>query len=543
MTRTPLGLLVLVLASCATEETPRITLLEPRAQLMRLSVDLRGVHPSQAELAAIEANPELYEEYVDRYLADPRFLERLREVFNLRYLTRNGDNYFDLEEAGLEELSETAVAEALGDEPLRLVSYIAENNLPFTELVLADYTMANPVTAAMWGVDYPEGETGWVPAKYTDGRPHAGILTMTTTWQRYGSMGGNANRHRANAISRLLLCDDYLTRPIVLNRAAVDQLTEDPETAISTNTGCQSCHSTLDPLAAHLFGFFNYDDPENLQDSTTYRPENEEAWRDYAGKEPAYYGIPTNGIPELAVAIADDPRFVSCAARTVFEGFTQRSVEDGDWTEIQLHQNAFELSNLNLKALVRSIVISDEYLAASTTDAELDERLATVKTVSPSQLAGVIEGITGYRWSFSGLDGLTTHGMGLPVLAGGVDGEFVVTPTYEPSVGLVFIQERLAQAAAYAVAEADLDPERTGEARLLKYVTVEDTPESAPDAFDAQIRYLYLAATGEALADEATEPAALMALWKQQYSVDSDAVGAWAGVTSVVLRDPSILFY
>lgn len=544
MTRTVAGLLTaLSLASCATEEAPTLTLLDARASLIRLSVDLRGVHPTEAELAAIEANPDLYADYVDRYLADPRFLVRLREVFNLRYLTRNGETYFDLDEAGLEELSSNDVARAIADEPLMLVSHIAENNLPFTELVLADYTMADPVTAAMWDIDYPDDATGWVPAQYRDGRPHAGILSMTTLWQRYGSMGGNANRHRANAISRLLLCDDYLTRPIVLNRAAVDQLTDDPETAISTNTGCQSCHSTLDPLAAHLFGFFNYDEPDSLIDSTTYRPENEEAWRDYAGKEPAYYGTPTNGIPELAVQIAQDPRFASCAARTVFEGFTQRSLEDADWSEFQRHLGAFELSGLRLEPLVRSIVLSDEYLAASTTDPVLDERLATVKTVSPAQLADIIEGITGYRWEFSGLDGLTTHDMGLPVLAGGVDGDFVIHPTFEPSVGLVFIQERLAQAAAYAVAEADLDPERAGDARLLAYVTIEDTPESAPEAFNTQIRALYLAVTGTALATDATEPAALTALWKQSYSVDADPVGAWAAVTSVVLRDPTVLFY
>ena len=59
---------------------------------------------------------------------------------------------------------------------------------------------------------------------------------MNAVWQRYPSMGGNANRHRANAVSKLLLCDDYLSRPIVLNRSAVDQLTIDPEDAKEDKT-------------------------------------------------------------------------------------------------------------------------------------------------------------------------------------------------------------------------------------------------------------------------------------------------------------------
>ncbi len=536
------SILLLLAIGCTTEEAPpRVEVLDARGQLIRLSVDLRGVHPSETELAAIEANPDLYEEFVDRYLEDPRFVERMKEVMNLRVLTRNGDAYYDPADAGLGN-SEAEVADALAEEPLALLGRIIEEDLPYTEMVLADYTMANPIVAAMWGIEIPEGTTGWAQGTYLDGRPHAGILSMQTFWERYPSMGGNANRHRANAVSRVLLCDDYLTRPIVLNRAAVDQLTVDPEDAISTSETCQSCHSTLDPLSAHFFGFFHPDPTGDLSD-TVYRPENEQGWRDYAGKEPAWYGTPTGGLRELAENIADDARFRDCAVETFFEGLTQRDLSDQDWSEQQYYTTRFEAQGMRIKPLIRDIVTTEIYKAESVNDAELDERLTTLKVVSPAQLASVIEGITGYRWSFSGRDGLTTHDMGLPVLAGGVDGDGVTVPSYEPGVGLVFIHERLAQAAAASVAAADLDPERTGEARLLKYVTIQDTPESAPDAFDAQIRYLYLAATGRALADDATEPAALMTVWKELYSAEASAETAWAGVLSAVLRDPQVLFY
>ena len=549
LTRTRLvgAALALALGAAACdqpEETePYLTALSPRDQLIRLSVDLRGVHPSPAEITAIEADPGLYGDFVERYLDDGRFDARLRELYNLQFLTRAGDTYFDLEEAGLEDVGAPAVADALAEEPLRLISRIYAEDLPISELVTADYTMANNVTARMWDVELLDGGDGWQRGHYRDGRPHAGVLTMTTIWQRYPSMGGNANRHRANAISRLLLCDDYLSRPIVLNRAAVDQLTVDPETAISTNVGCQSCHSTLDPLAAHLFGFFSYDEPDSLRDSVTYRPENEEAWRDYSGKEPAYYGRPTANLTELAQEIADDRRFVECQASVIFEGLTQREIADEDWTELSDHLAVFEKNDLRLRPLIRSIVLSDEYRAAATSDPELAERLATVKTVSPAQLAAIIENLTGYTWEFDGREGLLEPDGGLAVLAGGVDGAYVSVPTYKPSVGMVFVQERLAQAAAWTVANADLDPDRTADARLLAYVTIEDTPESAPEAFDAQIRALYERITGEPLADDATEPDALVAVWKELYSVDASPTAAWAGVISAVLRDPRILFY
>ena len=44
---------------------------------------------------------------------------------------------------------------------------------------------------------------------------------------------------------------------------------------------CQSCHSTLDPLSAHFFGFFSYDDDNNAF-TGVYRPELEEGWRMFA---------------------------------------------------------------------------------------------------------------------------------------------------------------------------------------------------------------------------------------------------------------------
>ena len=133
--------------------------------------------------------------------------------------------------------------------------------------------------------------------------------------------------------------------------------------------------------------------------------------------------------------------------------------------------------------------------------------------------------------------------MGLPVLLGGIDGTTVTERSYEPGVGTVFIQERLAQSAAWHVARHDLDPDRSGDALMLKYVTLEDTPTRNPKAFEDQIRSLYLQATGYPLAEEAAEVHNLNTLWRQLHSVEGSSEAAWAGVISAVLRDPLVLTY
>ena len=538
-------LLLAPLLSCQNSppSSDGLVMLQPREQLIRLSIDLRGVHPTEDELVAFEQNPTTWNTWVETWLQDPRLVDRLLEIYNQRYLTRNGQTYFNAEDAGLDGVDAQILADVVGEEPLALLRYVIEHELPYSHMVTADHTMATPLLAAFWDTDYPNDADGWQRVQYQDGRPHAGILTMTTTWQRYPSMGGNANRHRANAVSKILLCEDYLTRPIVLNRAAVDQLTLDPEAAIADNPGCQSCHASLDPLSANFFGFFNYDDDMGIG-QTVYRPENEQAWADYSGKPPGFFGRPTANIQELALEIVEDPRFASCAVQTLVDGLTQRSTDaTTDWTELQQHILAFEHSNQNLLALTRSIVNDPSYRVAFHADDSTDSALAGLKMVSPTQLASIMEDLTGYRWTFGGRDGMTTHDLGLPVLAGGIDSDLVTTPSHNPSVGMVFIQERLAQAAAWNVANEDLATDRQDSARLLKFVNIEDTPESNPDAFEAQIRHLYLAITGVPLPPEAPEPAALTVLWKQVYSVDASSTAAWASVTSVVLRDPRVLLY
>jgi hypothetical protein len=523
-----------LLGGCATDDSidASLILLPPREQLIRLSVDLRGVHPTPAELAAIETSPDLYEDFVDRYLEDPRFVTRVREVVDERLLLTTGDTY------GFEGVS----AQDIAGEALALVGRIVEQDLSWSELVTADYTMGNPALATAFGLDYPLGGMGWQPAKYDDGRQHAGLLSMSSIWLRYPSAGGNANRHRANAVSKMFLCDDYLSRPVVLNRSAVDQLTIDPEDAVSTNEACQSCHSTLDPLAAHFFGYFG-DDDDTMDAAVFYQPEVEEAWREYSGRSPAYYGVPTVNMAELGQAIASDGRFIDCGTQTFFEGFTQRTLVDADWTEFQAYRQAFVDGDLQVRPLVRVIVTSDTYKALSTTDEDLRERLATVRTASPTQLASIIEDITGYRWTFGGIDGLTEHDLGLPGLTGGVDGKFLTERSYEPGVGALFVQERLAWSAGWNVATHDLDPGRTDDAVLLGFVTIDDRPDSAADAFSGQIRSLYEAATGLPMESDDARIDSLVTLWRQVYSVDADPVVAWAAILTAVLRDPRVLTY
>ena len=114
-------------------------------------------------------------------------------------------------------LSEDAAFEFLrsvGEEPLQLMAYVGTQDLPWTEVVTADYTMANELLLDIWPLEDLAGGTGWRPARYTDGRPAGGVVMSNGLWWRYYTTPNNYNRSRAAALSRLFLCEDFLLRPI-----------------------------------------------------------------------------------------------------------------------------------------------------------------------------------------------------------------------------------------------------------------------------------------------------------------------------------------
>jgi hypothetical protein len=186
-----------------TEITHR---LDPAALLSRVSLDLRGVRPTVAELDLIEADPEQLDTFVDAWLLDPRFGERLADLFDDVWSTRTGNYYphFDVLEAEMGLTNDELVGH-FAEEPLRMLSWIAEHDLPYDTFVTADWSMADEVLGAVNPVDYPPGVVGWRQVHYTDGRPAVGVLATNDLWWLHGSMANNLNRNRANTVARALL--------------------------------------------------------------------------------------------------------------------------------------------------------------------------------------------------------------------------------------------------------------------------------------------------------------------------------------------------
>mgnify|MGYP000730931220 CR=1 FL=1 len=519
------------------EEVAQLPRMDDRRLVTRLSLDLRGVRPTPAELATIDADPTALDSLIDSFVDDPRFEDRVRQIYAEVYLTRADLFALQAVDYGLE--GEPAFARAVGEEPIRLVARVASEDRPWTDIVTADWTMATDQTAAAWDMADHSGD-GWSTARYTDGRPAAGVLSTNGMWWRYRSTDSNANRKRANQASRILLCNDYLTRPIDFDRD-VDLLDEDAvEDAINNNPGCVNCHVSLDPLSAYFFGFWNYNEDSWLE-AAKYHPEREALWAAYLETPPSYYGEPGSSLGDLGRQIAADPRFAECAVEQVYTAMLRRDADLGDTDALTLHREAFIQGDLRFKALVKSVVSDPRYRAGDSDDPLVEAAGAMpLKMVSTDQLASQVEDLTGFAWTYADYEMLANDLVGVRTLAGGADGVTVVRSARSPNATLVLVQERLAELSSiHAVVQAG----EAGDTRLFTEVDFTETPATDRDAIVAQIQVLHASIFGRAVAADGPEVEANIELFEALLAIDDSIPAAWAGVLMALLRDPDFLLY
>ncbi len=505
----------------------------PLGALTRISMDLRGVRPSADELETVEANPDVLEELVDGFFVDPRFESRVRDLFSEIFLTRFEEFYVSAADYGLED--EVSFRSAVQNEVLRVVGHVAANDLPWTELVTGDWTLANEVLGAIWPLDYPEGESGWRRAHYTDGRPAAGVLATNSLWWRYPSNASNFNRHRANAVSRIFLCEDYLERPIEFD-GSVDFLdAEAVEEALVENAACVNCHVSLDPLASFLYGFWWYT-PDNVVDVSVFHPEREMAWRNYTGIAPGYFGEAGSTLADLGHFLAADKRFPECIVEQSWQLLLGRDASLDDTAALSRHRNAFVTGGGTLSALLRSIVWDRHYLSGPT-----DVAGATpIKMVTADLMASQVKDLTGFSWEFEGTDMMRTDQVGVRLLGGGFDGANATTPARTPNATVLLVQERLAElGAAFVVANDAV----AASPRLFDEVDFTETPENGGAAMARQVQSLFWRLFGDRVDVDGEEVAAVLELWGDLFLAEGTIEAAWAGVLSALLRDPELMVY
>jgi len=282
-----------------------------------------------------------------------------------------------------------------------------------------------------------------------------------------------------------------------------------------------ACHSSLDPVAASLFGFWWMSQYSAIEE-TTYHPEREALWEQYLGVSPAWYGQPISGLSELGPSIANDSRFYSCAVESMAEGLWRRPISPTDAPALESLRQSF----LEGGAIVRPL------LAALTEASPYHD--PTPRMITHDQLADSLEALTNFRWTDDGSDVLDTDLSGHRLLLGGVDGVANRSPQSRPGLTWALVVKRAAEAAASHAVQTELIDD--GSRTLFDGITLDDRPGDSE--FQSALERIHLRmystqATPEWLVQ-------IAALWSA-VNESEGAAQAWQATVSAMLRDPAFL--
>ena len=285
-----------------------VTFESPRRTLWRAAVVFAGRTPTEEEYATVEGGDEDdLRQTVRGLMEGPEFHEFLIRGSNDRLLTdREADRslfdsyrYFVAYINKIYGLWEDAAAS--GDEgkawewigavgygvaraPLELIAHVVEGDRPYTEILTAEYVMANPMAAEAYGAatefDDPTDAYEFKPSAIESYYPHGpdyvwddrefgpyvedpgpaaldipqvGILNTRAFLQRYPTTATNRNRARSRWTYYHFLGDDIEKSEA---RTMDQDVLEDDNNPTMNNKACTVCHARMDPVAGafQLFG-------------------------------------------------------------------------------------------------------------------------------------------------------------------------------------------------------------------------------------------------------------------------------------------------
>lgn len=508
---------------------PGLALRPYPATLYKASLRLAGRLPTPAEMNKAAEGEVAFDEVLSAMMAEPAFADGIAQIIqdehNFAPQVVDEEDYPNI--LGYPPESVYDVMKAVGREPLDLVAYIVRNNLPITEILTADYTIVNPTTAHVYGVDdevsfkdpSDPGELAVVrlsPGGEEAPVPHAGMLT-TPSFLRFYSPGIR-QRHRADVVFRRFLGTDL---SLIGGGSFEVAWTASDFNPTVNNQDCKACHGQLDAAAGTFLGFSA--NGRYMPAATTWYQEM---------PPPGFNGalVPkdelSRGTPILATAVAKDPRFLFALAHTFYKGIVGREPLKYP-TDIEAPDHAAKLrafiiqdtffreavrelsaSGHNIKTLVRAILKSPYYRAVSAAGVAPEARaeligLGSMRLLPPELLDTKIRETTGSEeWSARIGEEYHYH-----YALGGAGSRYSVWEREERQSGfMAALTERIAHETSCAAAAVDFA--RTPAERLLfPHVEVTDLPEGeggAPSvasvaAIKKNIRHLHARLFGEIL--------------------------------------------
>lgn len=340
--------------------------------------------------------------------------------------------------------------------PLELIAYIVENDLPYTDILTADYTMLNRfsnlafdgtasfsgnelvnefkpgrITGAMLideTVDFEYSEMGLniINEGPKVDWPHTGILSDLSWLSRYPSTATNRNRARSRWTYFHFL--DFDIEKSAARTQDADALADTNNPTLN-NPNCTVCHQILDPVAGayQLFGDQGHFRAEwGGMDSLPYTYKEEPDSPYIEGDTwyrtmltPGFEGVDApigeDSLQWLGQQIVQDQRFASASVKfwwhivmgtapisaptdSRFPGY---EIDLATYTEQSrfITESAQSLStHWNIKRTLVDLMMSPWYRASRAEGSQLHASVGTERLLTPEELDQKTYALTGVHW-------------------------------------------------------------------------------------------------------------------------------------------------
>ena len=290
---------------------------------------------------------------VDRLMASPRLEVGMRAFFDDMLELDTFDTVS--KDSLLYPKWGSAMATSAREETLRtVIGLTLHDNGDIRDLMTTRQTYIDRRLAMLYGVAFPF--TGdWVKYEFPAESGRSGILTQISMLSMFSHPGRSSPTKRGVALKEIFLCSPTPEPPNNVDFSVVNNPNSSMKTlrerlmAHATNPTCAACHQHSDPIGLSLEafdtigGYRTTENGEPIDVSATIQ------------------GHSFSGAQGLGQYMHDNPRYPACVARKLYSysrGLKSSSVDD-----FQDAYKAFQNSGFRLRALLKSMAVSDSFYA------------------------------------------------------------------------------------------------------------------------------------------------------------------------------------
>jgi hypothetical protein len=331
--------------------------LDPYSRAMVLSFLMWNTTPDAQLLRAAESG-ELNSsvglaKQVDRLMASPRLDAGMRAFFEDMLQLDTFDTVS--KDSLLYPKWGSGMADSAREETLRtVIGLTLHDNNDIRDLMTTRQTYIDRRLAVLYRVPFPF--TGvWTKHEFPADSGRSGLLTQISMLSMFSHPGRSSPTKRGVALADIFLCSPTPEPPNDVDFSVVNDAKSPLKTlrerlmAHAGNKVCASCHTRSDPmgLALERFdtigGYRTTENGETIDVSATIQ------------------GHSFSGAQGLGQYIHDNPRYPACVARRIYS--YGRSVKKWTIDDFPDAYKAFENSGFRLRALLKSMAVSDSFYA------------------------------------------------------------------------------------------------------------------------------------------------------------------------------------